>query len=447
ALGVFPGGEVASFSARQRAVVEAAWSPVIGGLIQRTKAWVLPIFVEGRNSLLFQSAGLMHPRLRTALLCREMLRAQDRTIRLHVGEVLSPESMERFSEAKELIDHLRVRTELLRPRRKGDRKTNARPIHVAEQLPAIEEMPATEELVAELDSLGESATLARSDRLRVVAFYGHERPKLMRAIGIARERTFRTVGEGSGFSIDTDRYDPHYLQLMLWDDDQRCVAGGYRLGMSDKLVEQHGREALYTFSLFKYRRRLLSQIGPALELGRSFVCTEYQKSYSPLMLLWRGIGGVVAANPQYRRLFGPVSISAEYSSISRELLVKFLTVNTYLPMLGKLSRPRNPLYPMPRRSMNRAPLSRVVSDLDEVNQLISELESDGKAMPVLLRQYLKLNAKLLAFSVDPDFSNVVDGLMLVDLTQVDRRILDRYLGKEHAEAFLSHHQPAEEMAT
>jgi putative hemolysin len=158
------------------------------------------------------------------------------------------------------------------------------------------------------------------------------------------------------------------------------------------------------------------------------------------MLLWRGIGAYVARHPRYKKLFGPVSISTEYTSISRQLLIAFLTYNRYLPDLGKLIRPLHPPKRRPFRDWDERETSLAVRDVDEVNDLISQIETDRKSMPVLLRQYLKLNARLLAFNVDPDFGDVLDGLMLVDLTKVDRNVLWRYMGKESARIFLDHHE-------
>ena len=63
----------------------------------------------------------------------------------------------------------------------------------------------------------------------------------------------------------------------------------------------------------------------------------------------------------------------------------------------------------------------------------------------LVNMTLKLvsqqSGKLLAFNVDPQFSQALDGLMLVDLTKTDQRLLRRYLGESQAESFLRFHEP------
>ena len=77
---------------------------------------------------------------------------------------------------------------------------------------------------------------------------------------------------------------------------------------------------------------------------------------------------------------------------------------------------------------------------DAVDTLIARAEHDGKGMPVLLRHYLKLNARLLGFNVDPAFGDVLDALMMVDLTRVDASLLKRYFGASELTAYLARHR-------
>ncbi|HEX5514895.1 MAG TPA: GNAT family N-acyltransferase, partial [Gammaproteobacteria bacterium] len=193
---------------------------------------------------------------------------------------------------------------------------------------------------------------------------------------------------------------------------------------------------LYTQSLFRFGRRLLDQLNPALELGRSFIRPEYQRSYQPLLLLWKGIGAYVAANPRYKVLFGPVSISADYSTASRQLLVDFLRANSFVPELASKVRPRRPFKGLARRG--RLELT-IPQQPEQVSRLLEQLEADGKGMPVLLRQYLKLGGKVLGFNVDAAFANALDGLIMVDLAQTDPAVLARYMGREASVAFLAQH--------
>jgi hypothetical protein len=179
---------------------------------------------------------------------------------------------------------------------------------------------------------------------------------------------------------------------------------------------------------------LIARLSPALELGRSFVRAEYQKNYNALLLLWKGIGRFVASHPQYRVLFGPVSISCRYSDSSHHLLMAFLQQNHLDSDLADLVEAIN------RPLVNPAPAPAVPRSVEEANRLVMEAEGDGRGVPILLRQYLKLNAKLLGFNVDPQFGDALDALMMVDLTTVDAAILNRYLGRQEAAQFLAHHR-------
>jgi putative hemolysin len=181
-------------------------------------------------------------------------------------------------------------------------------------------------------------------------------------------------------------------------------------------------------------------MGPAIELGRSFIRAEYQRSYAALLLLWKGIGRMVVDRPQCKALFGPVSISNDYQTVSKHLMVQLLELSHYLPDLAELTQPRHPFRPPGMEKLTAGGrLNRLLNDSDMLDEVVADLEPDGKGMPVLLRQYLKLGARFFAFNVDPDFSDALDALMLVDLTKTDRKILHRYLGVEGTASFLAFH--------
>jgi putative hemolysin len=282
---------------------------------------------------------------------------------------------------------------------------------------------AIEADVAALDD----AALLQSGSFTVYCAPASRLPALLPELGRLRELTFRGAGEGTGRARDLDGFDAHYLHLFVWDREQRAVAGAYRLCPTDTLGAP-GVTGLYTRTLFEYDQALLDRLGPAVELGRSFVAPTYQRDYSPLLLLWKGIGRVVAASGgRYRRLFGAVSISDRYSSTTRELLVAFLQATRQERSLAELVRARRPLVPS---GAVTADLARMQPG--EVSAAVRRLEGDGKDMPVLLRQYLRLNAKLLSCSVDPAFGEALDGLMVVDLADVDPAILSRILGRDQA---------------
>jgi len=290
----------------------------------------------------------------------------------------------------------------------------------------------------EVHQLPEEQRMAQGGAYTCLLATAQQIPNVLYEIGRLRELTFRAAGEGTGMMIDLDEFDTRYLHLFLWDAKEDEVAGAYRLGPTDTLVPRFGPQGLYTSTLFDYNPELFDRLEPALELGRSFVRPEYQKTYSTLLLLWKGIGRFVAKNPRYARLFGAVSISRVYNELSRQLLVAFLRVNSYLPELARFVTAKNPLPTRPTSSWASKVASLVGKDLEEVTALLSYIEEGQREIPILLRQYLKLGGKLLGFNQDPLFSGVWDGLILVDLTQTDLRVLERYMGKQGVRDFLAY---------
>jgi hypothetical protein len=254
-----------------------------------------------------------------------------------------------------------------------------------------------------------------------------------------REITFRAVGEGTGKALDLDEFDDYYEHLFVWDPRKQDVVGAYRLGRIDDIRRQHGRGGLYIESLFELREPFVALLGPALELGRSFVRPEYQRSFAPLLALWRAIGEYVGREPRYARLIGPVSISAEYDSVSRELLVRYARSHHFDPLLASLVRPKRPFRPVPALATLGAELG-AVSGIEALSDLLAEREADRKGVPVLLRHYLKLGGRVLGFNVDPQFGDCVDFLTLVDLRRSPHAALGRYMSPESLQRFMHAHR-------
>jgi putative hemolysin len=291
-------------------------------------------------------------------------------------------------------------------------------------------------LASELANLPTEQRLVEDEARVVYWARAPQIPWILREIGRLRELTFRAVGEGTGQSLDLDAFDASYVHLFSFDRRDGAIMGAYRLGLSDELAAPR---ALYTSTLFSMAPALFEAMGSAIEMGRSFVCARYQRSPSGLFLLWKGIGRFLAERPKYRILFGPVSISADYTRTSRELIVDFVNSHNHVHPLARYVRPHHP-FARARRMSFDAGLSPFVGnllDVEEVSSIIADVEPDQKGIPLLLRQYLKLGGKLLGFNVDPRFSGVLDGLILVDLAETEPKILSRYLGNDAARALLA----------
>lgn len=301
-------------------------------------------------------------------------------------------------------------------------------------------------LAAELEVLPESQCLVASGQCRVYSARAEQMPWCLQEIGRLREIAFRAVGEGTGRAVDLDAFDQHYIHLFVWDPEAKAIVGSYRMGLADEILERCGEEGLYTHSLFRYSPRALQAMNPAIELGRSFVRPEYQRTYAPLMLLWRGIGTFIQRNPRYAVLFGAVSISNSYDPASRQLIVDYLRANTIEKDLARYVRSRRP-FPSRFAFGGCSEEIKALKDVEQLSRMVSRIEPDEKGVPILLKQYLKLGGRLLGFNTDPDFSDALDGLMKVDLRNSDPRVLGRYMGEEGARAFLAYHaQPADVFA-
>jgi putative hemolysin len=445
-LGVFPAGQVSHLQLRRWAVNDREWQEPVGHLIRRLQVPVVPVFFEGHNGWAFQAVGLIHPLLRTAILPRAFLKSRGKKVVVRVGAVIPPSKLDSFHDDRDMLSYLRVRTYMLGgegPRKKMRRLTSIRRHKVSQH--AIIDPVDPSLLAAEVAHLPPEQLLNSSGEFEVWCTHSDQIPKVLHEIGRLREVTFREAGQGCGEPVDLDSFDQHYLHLFLWNKKTREVIGAYRLGQTDVILPKHGKKGLYSSRFHRFADRFLNSLNPGLELGRSFVRAEYQKQHSPMALLWKGIGTFIARNPKYKILFGTVSFSADYKTVSRQMMVAFLQAHAGLPDLAKLARAKKPARLQAKDEVEFCSSS--LADLDEVSSLISGIEEDQKGIPVLLRQYLRLNAKFLNCHVDPDFGDVWAGLMLADLTQADPRILDRHLGKEGSARFLKYHRKENRLAT
>jgi putative hemolysin len=436
ALILFPAGEVAHARRDDGSVSDSPWKATVGRLATGTAAHVVPVHIGGGNSRLFCAAGRVHPRLRTVLLARELLKQRGRPVSLRLGAPLAPATLSaRGLTASAATERIRQAVEQLRrpPVQSGI------PAAPGPHDLAIPVDPAA--LAADVERLPGDAKLASGGAFDVYCAPAAHIPHVLEEIGRLRELSFRAVGEGTGAPSDLDAFDEHYLHLFVWSPRSREVIGAYRIGCADAIVAARGVSGLYTRTLFRYDAALLNRLPPAVELGRSFVRPEYQRDPHALLLLWRGICGFVQRHPQYRLLFGAVSISARYSDRTRAMLLRFLEQNHLHHELAGLVESEHPY-----RRDGREPLPAIPNAIDEADALAMRFEQDGRGMPVLLRQYLKLNARVLGFNVDPSFGDALDALMVVDLLDVDSRILRRYFGPTGARIFLDHHRSARHAA-
>lgn len=438
-LATFPSGTVSHFRWRSRMVTDPTWAENIAPLILKTGATVVPVYFDGRNSLFFQLAGLLHERLRTLLLPREMLRNKQRQVSVRIGNPISARRLTHFGSRREVMDFLRLRTYILQSREIAEKTVfnpDTRKAHSGKPVTAAQPL---EKIEGDLADLPDTCRLVEHDPFVVYAAKAVKIPNVLLELGRLREITFRAVGEGTGEPVDLDAFDSDYWHLFIWNREERDIVGSYRLGLTDEILPVRGKAGLYTSTLFRFKPGVLASLNPAIELGRSFVVEKYQRKPASLGLLWKGIGTFIARNPKYCTLFGPVTISKEYQNLSRNLMVDYLREHSLDPKLADKVKARKPPRSRNFGSLDRGSFRRSVRNIEDVSALVSEIEREERGVPVLLRQYLKLNATVLSFNVDPAFSDCLDGLVLVDLRKTPAKILQKYMGPEGARGFLSWH--------
>ena len=438
-LVIFPAGEVSAWNFKHGEVEDPAWSDTVARLIRITKSPAISLFFKGANSVPFHLLGMVHPRLRTARLPHELLNKRGKSIEIRVGSLIPYETVQGFADEKNVTAYLRWRTYLLGNRGESRERLMpalfkaAVPKKVAEPLAPASD-PVT--MASELSALRPDQLLEDTREFSVFLGEAQQIPSVLREIGRLRELTFRLVGEGTGKALDLDQFDPYYQHLILWSKLKEEVVGAYRLGEVSRILGRFGVKGLYTSSLFHFSPSFFEEIGPALELGRSFVRPEYQKKYSPLLLLWKGLGRYISQHPKVPVLFGAVSISNDYNPVSRQLCAQFLESQQADAGFAGLVRARRPFRHNGQHELNDQMMRSFFRDLDSLSAVVADVEVDGKGIPILLKQYVKLGGKLLGFNIDPRFSDALDGLVLVDLRRTEPSVLERYMGREGAADFL-----------
>jgi len=417
ALVIFPAGDIAHFDARARCVTDPPWSPMLGRLVKRAGAPVVPLHFAGRNSTLFQLAGVVSRPLRRWMLPRELRRRMHSQVDAHLGDRIAIESMHRFRSPESLALHLRLRT-LLAPATDLDTGSD---VAAPTMLPVAPEQPA-DSVEQELARLDDSSLLATQGDMQVRVAQAHEIPYALSEIGRLREMTARAAGGGTGKSRDMDRFDADYEHLLVWNPASRQIFAACRLGRVNALRHRLGNRGLHSAEHFNYRDSFFLLLGSALEIGHAFARPDRPRGSGAFNLLWRGITEYVARHPGFTRLLATVTLGANYQEASRHLMVDFLRNQRLEGLLARLARPRHPV----QRSATMRSMSSELAMLDSLETLealIEDLEPDGKGVPPMLRKCLKFGGRVLGFNAGAGAA--LSCLMLIDPRSAVRKLATR----------------------
>jgi putative hemolysin len=430
ALGIFPAGEASGYDQYYN-IADKEWQSSVIKLIQKAEVPVVPVYFSGSNSRIFNLLGMINPKLKMAKLPSELFHKKRKEVNVRIGSLIRKNEIAAFTDIYQLGRYLRARTYVLGAYKNLEVRKffKTKPFKRKDNIEEIIERTNNELLLKELEIIKENHKLFSVKNYSVFCAPTKLIPNILNEIGRLREITFREVGEGTNRAIDIDEYDLYYNQMFIWDDDKNCIVGAYRLGSGHDILQQYGIHGFYISSLFRIKNAMKPVLDQSLELGRSFVVPEYQRKPLPLFMLWKGILYFLLKNPEYRYLIGPVSISNNYSTFSKDSIIRFITENYFNRSMAKHIKPLKSYRFVSENDDINLLLENAGNDLNKFDKIIGDIDKVNNGIPVLLKKYLSLNAKILAFNVDPNFNNCLDGLIILDIYDVPQNVIES-LSKE-----------------
>jgi putative hemolysin len=425
-IAIFPAGEVSSVKRTHLniSISDKMWNPVVGKLIMKAQVPVIPVYFAGHNSLLFNLLGLIHPIFRTAKLPSELFNKSNENIHVRIGKPIKVKAINEFEKPSELLKFLRAKTYALGSSLKIDSKSFIEKLAPKTNPQAIINETPLALLVNDLNKIKTSNLLFTQNNFEVYMSNAYNIPNILKEITRLREITFRAVGEGTNKALDTDQYDYLYHHLFIWDKTAQKLVGAYRVGLGDELYKQYKKNGFYLHTLFKIKKRFSPILKQSLELGRSFIVSEYQRHPYALLLLWKGINRFIEQNNQaYKYLIGPVSISNNFSALSKDLMVDYITQNHFDKQLSEFVKPRKK-YSFKYKGDSTSLSEHTHQNIKILDDMIEEIELTGNKIPVLLKKYLKQNAKIIGFNIDPKFNNALDGFLVMNIEQVPEQTFE-----------------------
>ncbi len=418
-LGIFPAGEVSTFK-EGKLMVDKPWEEGAVRLIKKAEVPIIPIYFHAKNSKSFYILSKISGTLRTAKLPSELFNQKNKVIKIRIGKPISVKDQKEFENINAFSDFIRKKTYMLaNPFEKAHRLISTQNIKIKRPAKKITDQKNVDFFMKEVNILREKdGRLLESKNYEVFFASAKEIPNLLNEIGRLREITFRDVGEGTNKAIDLDIYDKYYHHLFLWDKEVNCLVGAYRMGLGKEIYKKHGINGFYIQTLFRIEPELHQMMENSIEMGRAFIISEYQQKPMPLFLLWKGIVHVTLRYPEYKYLIGGVSISNQFSDFSKSLMIEFMKSHYYDPYIAQYIRPKKEYKVKLKDADKDFVFDATKADMQKFDKIIDEIEPGALRIPVLIKKYVKQNARLVAFNVDPKFNNAIDGLMYIKVEDI-----------------------------
>ncbi|RRO20301.1 GNAT family N-acyltransferase [Flavobacteriaceae bacterium 14752] len=436
-LGIFPAGEVSTYK-EDKDIVDKPWTDEALKLIKKAEVPVLPVYFHAKNSLAFYKLAKISDNLRTAKLPSEMLSQGYRKIKVRIGFPVNLKDQNQFEDLQDYKAFLRKKTYMLSSSFEKTSLIKSFPrqikFPIQNRAKKIVSKSSQQLILKEIEVCrAQKKCLLKSKNYEVFFAKRALIPNVVREIGRLREITFRSIGEGTNKSIDLDDYDHYYHHMFLWDNDSQKIAGAYRMGLGKEIYKQHGIEGFYLSELFRFEPESHRLMSESIEMGRAFIIQDYQQKPMPLFLLWKGIVHCTLRFPEHKYLIGGVSISNKFSNFSKSIMIEFMKSNYYDPYLAQYVHPKKEFKVKLKDIDKDFVFDATQADLNKFDKLIDELETDNLRLPVLIKKYIKQNAKVVAFNVDPLFNNSVDGLMYIRIKDLPESTVKPVLEEFQAE--------------
>ncbi len=433
-LGMFPAGEVSTY-VDGKLIVDKKWEKGAIKVIRKAKVPVVPIYFHAKNSRLFYTLSKMNAMFRTAKLPSEVFSQKDRIIRVRIGKPISVAEQNEHETIEDFTEFLRRKTYMLSNTYAKEASFLHAPNLKLSRSPKEIVTPAKKEkILREIAALRENdSRLLQSKNYEVFFTEANKIPNILHEIGRLREITFREVGEGTNKSIDIDKYDKYYHHLFLWDNEREQLAGAYRMGLGAEIFPRYGIQGFYLQELFRFEPELFEMMSQSIEMGRAFIAKAYQLKPMPLFLLWKGIVHTTLRYPEHKYLIGGVSISNQFSDFSKSLMIEFMKSHYYDPYIAQYIYPKKEYKVQLKDADKDFVFNEAESDLMKFDKIIDELEPGNLRLPVLIKKYIKQNAKVVAFNVDPLFNNAVDGLMYIKISDIPESTMKPVMEEFQAE--------------